>query len=65
MNRALIIRWVELLTTPKGQSVFYDPISGRDVMVYHYELYDGPIGGPSYLGINYLDFSTDWPVVVD
>ena len=47
-----------------GQSVFLDPISNRDVIVYHYELYDGPIGGPSYLGINYLDFSSGWPVVV-
>ena len=50
--------------TRTGQSVFLDPISNRDVIVYHYELYDGPIGGPSYLGINYLDFSSGWPVVV-
>ncbi|VDC05854.1 unnamed protein product [Peniophora sp. CBMAI 1063] len=49
---------------PGGQSVFLDPISDRDVIVYHYELYDGAIGGPSYLGINYLDFSSGWPVVV-
>ena len=47
-----------------GQSVFHDPISNRDVMVYHYVPDDAPIGGPSYLGINYLDFSSGWPVVL-
>ena len=49
---------------PGGQSVFNDPVSGRDVMVYHYVPNDA-FGGPSYLGINYLDFSSGWPVVVD
>ena len=34
-------------------------------MVYHYVAYDEAVGGPSYLGINYLDFSSGWPVVVD
>ena len=48
-----------------GQSVFHDPISNRDVMVYHYVPNDAPIGGPSYLGINYLDFSSGWPVVLN
>ncbi|KAF8211949.1 glycoside hydrolase family 43 protein [Mycena galopus ATCC 62051] len=48
---------------PGGQSVFADPVSGRDVMVYHY-VPNNAFGGPSYLGINYLDFSTGWPVVV-
>lgn len=47
-----------------GQSVFADPVSGRDVIVYHYVKLSDPIGGPSYLGINYLDFSSGWPVVV-
>ncbi|KZV66224.1 glycoside hydrolase family 43 protein [Peniophora sp. CONT] len=50
---------------PGGQSVFRDPVSGRDVMVYHYVKNDAPVGGPSYLGINYLDFSSGWPVVVN
>ena len=49
---------------PGGQSIFRDPVSNRDVMVYHYQPLDGPIGGPSYLGINYLSFSSGWPVVV-
>ena len=49
---------------PGGQSVYFDPVSGRDVMVYHYVPNDA-FGGPSYLGINYLDFSSGWPVVVD
>ena len=48
---------------PGGQSIFEDPTSGRDVMVYHY-VPNNSYGGPSYLGINYLDFSSDWPVVV-
>lgn len=47
-----------------GQSVYLDPVSGRDIIVYHYVPNDA-FGGPSYLGINYLDFSSGWPVVVD
>ncbi|KAI1788472.1 hypothetical protein LXA43DRAFT_1097296 [Ganoderma leucocontextum] len=38
---------------PGGQSVYLDPVSGRDVIVYHYVPNDA-YGGPSYLGINYL-----------
>ncbi|KAF5351404.1 hypothetical protein D9757_012632 [Collybiopsis confluens] len=49
---------------PGGQSIFADPVSRRDVMVYHYVKLSDPVGGPSYLGINYLDFSSGWPVVV-
>ncbi|KAI4294308.1 glycoside hydrolase family 43 protein [Schizophyllum commune Loenen D] len=48
---------------PGGQSIFYDPVSNRDVIVYHY-IPNDKFGGPSYLGINYLDFSSGWPVVV-
>lgn len=48
---------------PGGQSIFLDPVSGRDVIVYHYIPNDA-FGGASYLGINYLDFSSGWPVVV-
>ena len=50
---------------PGGQSLFHDPVSGRDVIVYHYVNGTEEVGGPSYLGINYLDFSSGWPVVVD
>ncbi|VDB91780.1 unnamed protein product [Peniophora sp. CBMAI 1063] len=50
---------------PGGQSVFLDPVSNRDVIVYHYIPNDAAVGGPSYLGINYLDFSSGWPVLVD
>ena len=49
---------------PGGQSLFFDPVSGRDVIVYHYVPNDA-FGGPSYLGINYVDFSSGWPVIVD
>ncbi|TRM62462.1 glycoside hydrolase family 43 protein [Schizophyllum amplum] len=49
---------------PGGQSIFLDPVSGRDVIVYHYVPNDA-FGGPAYLGINYLDFSSGWPVLVD
>lgn len=48
---------------PGGQSIYRDPVSNRDVIVYHY-IPNDKFGGPSYLGINYLDFSSDWPVVV-
>ena len=48
---------------PGGQSIFLDPVSGRDVIVYHYVPKD-KYGGPSYLGINYLNFTSGWPVVV-
>ncbi|TBU46756.1 glycoside hydrolase family 43 protein [Dichomitus squalens] len=49
---------------PGGQSLFFDPVSGRDVIAYHYVPNDA-FGGPSYLGINYVDFSSGWPVIVD
>ncbi|KZV98347.1 glycoside hydrolase family 43 protein [Exidia glandulosa HHB12029] len=49
---------------PGGQSVFHDPVSGRDIIVYHY-VKNNEVGGPSYLGINYLDFSSGWPVLVN
>ena len=49
---------------PGGQSIYHDPVSGRDIIVYHYVPNDA-FGGPSYLGINYLDFSSGWPVLVD
>lgn len=54
----------ENLSSSLGQSVYLDPVSGRDIMVYHYVPLDA-VGGNSYLGINYLDFSSGWPVVVD
>ena len=49
---------------PGGQSLFLDPVSGRDVMVYHYVRNDN-FGGSSFLGINYVDFSSGWPVLVN
>ena len=49
---------------PGGQSIYRDPVSGRDIIVYHY-MPGNAIGGPSYLGINYLDFSSGWPVLVN
>jgi arabinan endo-1,5-alpha-L-arabinosidase len=54
---------------PGGQSVFLDPVGQRDVIVYHYVKNDSfalnDTAGPSYLGINYLNFSSGWPVLVD
>lgn len=44
--------------------MFRDPVSGRDVIVYHY-VRNNDSGGPAYLGINYLDFSSGWPVLVN
>lgn len=49
---------------PGGQSVFLDPVSQREVMVYHY-VRNNDRGGASYLGINYLSFASGWPVVVE
>ncbi|KZV66585.1 glycoside hydrolase family 43 protein [Peniophora sp. CONT] len=61
---SLVLGSHDNIYAPGGQSIFRDPVSNRDVMVYHYQPLNGPIGGPSYLGINYLDFSSGWPVVV-
>ena len=49
---------------PGGQSLFRDPVSKRDVIVYHYVRKD-EVGGPSYLGINYVDFSSGEPKLVN
>ena len=61
---SLVLGSHDNIYAPGGQSIFLDPMSGRDVMVYHY-VPNNSFGGPSYLGINYLDFSSGWPVVVD
>ncbi|KAJ7127918.1 glycosyl hydrolase [Mycena epipterygia] len=61
---SLVLASHDNVYAPGGQSVFADPVSGRDVIVYHYAKLSDPIGSPSYLGINYLDFSSGWPVVV-
>ncbi|EPQ54639.1 Arabinanase/levansucrase/invertase [Gloeophyllum trabeum ATCC 11539] len=62
---SLVLGSHDNIYAPGGQSVFLDPVSGRDVIVYHYVRNSDPNGSPSYLGINYLDFSSGWPVVVD
>ncbi|KAH9918393.1 glycoside hydrolase family 43 protein [Epithele typhae] len=48
---------------PGGQSVYLDPVSGRDVIAYYYIRKD-EIGGLPFLGINFLDFSSGWPELV-
>ncbi|EJD53562.1 glycoside hydrolase family 43 protein [Auricularia subglabra TFB-10046 SS5] len=60
---SLVLGSHDNIYAPGGQSVIWDPVSGRDVMVYHY-VRNSDVGGASYLGINYLDFSSGWPVVV-
>jgi len=47
-----------------GQSILRDPVSGKDVIVYHYIPKSAPVGSDSFLGMNYLDFSSGWPVLV-
>ena len=47
-----------------GQSVYLDEVSKRDIIAYQYVPNDA-FGGPSYLGINYLDFSSGWPVLTN
>ncbi|KAM5539230.1 hypothetical protein V8D89_007103 [Ganoderma adspersum] len=49
---ALVLGSHDNVYAPGGQSLFRDPVSGRDVIVYHYVKNDD-FGGPSYLGINY------------
>ncbi|KAI0032151.1 glycoside hydrolase family 43 protein [Vararia minispora EC-137] len=61
---SLVLPSHDNIYAPGGQSIFFDPVSQRDVMVYHY-VPNNAFGGPSYLGINYLDFSSGWPVVVN
>jgi arabinan endo-1,5-alpha-L-arabinosidase len=59
---SLVLGSHDNIFAPGGQSVFYDPASKRDVIVYHYVPED-KLGGESFLGINFLDFSSGWPVV--
>ncbi|KAL1728767.1 glycoside hydrolase family 43 protein [Schizophyllum commune] len=61
---SLVLGSHDTVYAPGGQSIFFDPVGGRDVIVYHYVRMED-VGGTSYLGINYLDFSSGWPVVVD
>ncbi|KAG8781000.1 hypothetical protein FRC12_022351 [Ceratobasidium sp. 428] len=50
---------------PGGNSVFWDPKSKRDVIAYHYRPRDNIQGDAnSMLGLNYLDFSSGWPILV-
>ncbi|KAH7107144.1 glycoside hydrolase family 43 protein [Auriculariales sp. MPI-PUGE-AT-0066] len=51
------------LYAPGGQSVYLDPVSNRPVMIYHYVPRD-KLGGQSFLGISYLNFTSGWPVIV-
>jgi arabinan endo-1,5-alpha-L-arabinosidase len=47
---------------PGGESVVHDDYFGsHDLLVYHY--YDSRINGTNELGINFLDFSSGFPVV--
>lgn len=61
---SLVLGSHDNIYAPGGQSVYHDPVSDRDIMAYHY-VPNNSFGGPSYLGINFLDFSSGWPVVVD
>ncbi|PWN25591.1 Arabinanase/levansucrase/invertase [Jaminaea rosea] len=48
---------------PGGQSVYRDPVSGRDVMVFHYSQ-KSDANAYARLGMYYLDFEGGWPSVV-
>ncbi|KAI0701658.1 glycoside hydrolase family 43 protein [Earliella scabrosa] len=61
---SLVLGSHDNIYAPGGQSVYHDPVSNRDIIVYHY-IPNDKFGGPSYLGINYLDFSSGWPVLVN
>ncbi|KIY47839.1 Arabinanase/levansucrase/invertase, partial [Fistulina hepatica ATCC 64428] len=49
---------------PGGQSVYSDPNTQRDVIVYHYNLYSN-VSGDAVLGVDFLDFSAAWPTVTN
>jgi len=50
---------------PGGESLFWDPKSKRDVIVYHWLPHNNISDANARLGINYVDFSSGWPVFVD
>jgi len=50
---------------PGGESLFWDPKSNRDVIVYHWLPRNNLSDGNAHLGINYVDFTSGWPVLVE
>ncbi|KAF8518072.1 glycoside hydrolase family 43 protein [Gautieria morchelliformis] len=53
----LVLSTHDSIVGPGGQSVFLD--NDGSILVYHYYTSSG-----SFLGLNHLDFSSGWPVVV-
>lgn len=49
---------------PGGQSVYYDPNTSRDIMVFHYSD-PSDVNAYATMGIYYLDFSSGWPKVTN
>ncbi|CAE7196904.1 unnamed protein product [Rhizoctonia solani] len=61
----LVLASHDNIYAPGGNSVFWDPKSKRDVIAYHYRPRNDIRGDAnSLLGLNYLDFSSGWPVLV-
>ncbi|KZT57197.1 glycoside hydrolase family 43 protein [Calocera cornea HHB12733] len=51
---------------PGGVSLMWDPKSRRDVIAYHWRPLNNIQGDSnSMLGLNFVDFSSGWPVLVD
>lgn len=50
---------------PGGQSVYADPKSGRDILVFHYLVPESPQDDKAKIGIYYLDWAGGWPKVVN
>jgi len=62
----LVLASHDNIYAPGGTSLFLDPKSGRDVMAYHWRPFDNIQGDSnSQLGLNYVDFSSGWPVLVE
>uniref|UniRef100_D8QEP7 Endo-1,5-alpha-L-arabinanase A n=1 Tax=Schizophyllum commune (strain H4-8 / FGSC 9210) TaxID=578458 RepID=D8QEP7_SCHCM len=63
-NGTVVLKTHDNVYVPGGQSIFLDPVSKRDVMVYHYVPHSN-LSAPTNLGINFLDFASGWPVLVE
>ncbi|EJD49198.1 Arabinanase/levansucrase/invertase [Auricularia subglabra TFB-10046 SS5] len=63
LTGTIVLRSHDNVYAPGGQSLFRDPVSKRDVIAYHYV--SKKMGGGAKLGLNYVDFRSGWPKIVN